>query len=300
MLGEDVEKLLELARAQDKQEHFQEMLETAQKICELDPSSAEALALKARALQKLDRMSEATIANDQALLLDTNLALAWINRSGQQIIQERFPDGLRSATRAIELDPKDPRACANKGMALYNLNNLGGALTAMNQSLSCDPNFLFALQIKGDILRRFGRMHELAELMRHALEIAPDDTFCLSLMVQALRALEEYSDIPPLTSKLVQLTPTSLFAWDSHMRALRALGRFEEASEAIDRFLELVPDDERIWTIKADNMYRLGRYRDSAQAAERALHYNQEFAPARRIHEKAVRLMYQRKEKRRK
>ncbi len=85
MLGEDVEKLLELARAQDKQEHFQEMLETAQKICELDPSSAEALALKARALQKLDRMSEATIANDQALLLDTNLPLAWINRSGQQI-----------------------------------------------------------------------------------------------------------------------------------------------------------------------------------------------------------------------
>jgi tetratricopeptide (TPR) repeat protein len=115
-----------------------------------------------------------------------------------------------------------------------------------------------------------------------------------------LRALEEYSDIPPLTSKLVQLTPTSLFAWDSHMRALRALGRFEEASEAIDRFLELVPDDERIWTIKADNMYRLGRYRESAQAAERALHYNQEFAPARRIHEKAVRLMYQRKEKRHK
>ena len=47
-------------------------------------------------------------------------------------------------------------------------------------------------------------------------------------------------------------------------------------------------------------MYRLGRYRDSAQAAERALHYNQEFAPARRIHEKAVRLMYQRKEKRHK
>ena len=53
MPSEDVEKLLELARAQDKQEHFQEMLEIAQQICELDPSSAEAFALKARALQKL-------------------------------------------------------------------------------------------------------------------------------------------------------------------------------------------------------------------------------------------------------
>jgi len=119
-------------------------------------------------------------------------------------------------------------------------------------------------------------------------------------MVQALRALEEYSDIPPLTTRLILLTPTSLFAWDSHMRALRALGRFEEASLAIDSLLEMTPDDERIWTIKADNLYRLERYREATQAAERALHYNQKFAPAQRIHEKAVRLMYQRKEKRRK
>ncbi len=161
MQSEDVEKLLMLARAQDKQDKYLELLETAQQVYELDPSSAEALALKARALQKLERMSEATIANDQALLLDTNLPLAWINRSGQQIIQERFPDGLRSATRAIELDAKDPRAWANKGMALYNLNNPGGALAAMNQSLDCDPDYLFALQIKGDILRRFGRMHRV-------------------------------------------------------------------------------------------------------------------------------------------
>src|SRR5450759_1071133 len=91
MQSEDVEKFLMLARAQDKQEKYQEMLATAQQLRELDPSSAEALALKARALQKLERMSEATIANDQALLLDTNLPLAWINRSGLQLLQQKFP-----------------------------------------------------------------------------------------------------------------------------------------------------------------------------------------------------------------
>ncbi|HLZ80094.1 MAG TPA: hypothetical protein VKP04_00545, partial [Ktedonobacteraceae bacterium] len=55
MLSEDIEKLLILARMQDKQERFPDMLQTAQQLCELDPSSAEALALKARALQKLER-----------------------------------------------------------------------------------------------------------------------------------------------------------------------------------------------------------------------------------------------------
>src|SRR5438270_11297257 len=169
MLSEDIEKLFTLAAAQEKREQFQEKLETPQRASELDSGSAQALALKARALQKLERISEATIANDQALLLDTNLPLAWVNRSGLQIIQERFPDGLRSAIRATELDAKDPRAWANKGMALFHLNNLPGALSAMNQSLNCDPDFLFALQVKGDILRRFGRMHELVDIMRHGL-----------------------------------------------------------------------------------------------------------------------------------
>ena len=79
---------------------------------------------------------------------------------------------------------------------------------------------------------------------------------------------------------------------------LRALGRFEEACEVIDRLLELIPNDAHIWSIKADNLYRLERYREAAQAAEQALRIVPQYLPARRIHEKALRLMYQRKEKR--
>jgi tetratricopeptide (TPR) repeat protein len=82
------------------------------------------------------------------------------------------------------------------------------------------------------------------------------------------------------------------------MRTLRALGRFEEACEAIDRLLELTEADGRLWSIKADNLYRLARYREAAQAAEHALRLMPQYPPARRIHEKALRLMYQRKEKR--
>lgn len=81
------------------------------------------------------------------------------------------------------------------------------------------------------------------------------------------------------------------------MRALRSLGRFEEAQGAIERVLELDPTNVRYWTNKADNFYRLGRYREAASAAEHALTLDEEYPPARRIHEKAVRLMYQRKKK---
>jgi predicted RNA polymerase sigma factor len=53
----------------------------------------------------------------------------------------------------------------------------------------------------------------------------------------------------------------------------------------------------RYLMIRADNLLRLERYREAVLAAERALQFDHEYGPARRIHEKAARLMYQQKRK---
>jgi len=106
---EDVDALLGLALALDRVGDYQTMYEVSQSAAKIEPGSALALACEARALQKLERISEATIANDQALLLDTNLPLAWFNRFGQQLLQNHPEEALRYADRAIELDPSDAR-----------------------------------------------------------------------------------------------------------------------------------------------------------------------------------------------
>ncbi len=295
--SKELEGLLAQALTHDKRGQYEEMLESAQHAIEVDSGSALAFACKARALQKLDRISEATIANDQALLLDTALPLAWINRSGLQVLQKRFADALRSATRSTELAPDDARAWINAGMAHINLHNLSAALDAMNQGLALDPDNLLALQMKGEILYRCGRVRELASFMQDALESYPDDIQLLTLIIEALRSTEDYAEIAPYTSHLIQLMPDNRFAWDCHMRTLRSLGQFLEAGEAIDRLLELEPDEVRYWTLKADNLYRLERYREAVSVAEYALQIDPQFPPAKRIHEKALKLMYQRKNK---
>ena len=145
------------------------MYDIARSAADIDPSSALALACLARALQKLERISEATIANDQALLLDTNLALAWFNRCGQQLLQNHPEEALRYAERALELDPGDARTMCNKALALLRMNHLYAALDAVNQSLDLDPDFLLSLQTKGEILRRYARFEEVIVLMERAL-----------------------------------------------------------------------------------------------------------------------------------
>jgi tetratricopeptide (TPR) repeat protein len=294
---EDTDALIGLALVLDQSGQYDQMYRLAQQATQLNPASAEALACKARALQKLERLSEATIANDQALLLDTNLALAWFNRSGQQLLQQRFPEALRYAERAIELDPTDPRSWTNKALAFANMNRPFEALAAVDQALQEDPDHLLGLQVKGEILRKYGRLPEIIETMHHALEIAPDDVTALRLIAYALRTRGEFEQLYEATARLVELAPDELFSWDCHMCALRGLARFEEARAAIDRVIELEPTNIRYLMIRADNLLRLERYREAVLAAERALQFDHEYEPARRIHEKAARLMYQQKRK---
>ncbi len=212
-------------------------------------------------------------------------------------MQEHFPEALRYTERALELESSDARVWANKGLALVQLNRQFEALEAVNQSLACDPDYMVALTLKGEILRRYGRLEEVVQTTRHALDIAPNDVASLNLLARALRTRSDYDALLTVTTQLVQITPDSLFAWDSHTCALRGLGLFEAAREAIERVLELDPTNARYMMIKADNLYRLQRYRESVSASELALQIDDEYRPALRIREKAIRAMYQQKRK---
>ena len=261
---EDVDALLGLALALDRLGNYQKMYDIARSATDIDSSSALALACKARALQKLERISEATIANDQALLLDTNLALAWFNRCGQQLLQNHPEEALRYAERAIELDPSDARTMCNKALALLHMNHLYEALDAVNQSLDLDPDFFLSLQTKGEILRRYARFEEVIVLMERALEIAPDDVAALNLKASALRTTGQFDRLLEATQHLMLLAPESPLSWDYHISALRGTSHFEEANEVVEQVLEFEPTNVRYWTIKADNLYSCLLYTSDA------------------------------------
>jgi tetratricopeptide (TPR) repeat protein len=294
---QDEETLLGRAAALDGLGRFDELYEVAELALAISPSSAPALAFKARALQKLERLSEATIANDQALLLDTNLGLAWINRCGLQLLQQKYAEALRSALRATELAPDDARAWANKGMALYNNNALFEALETFNTCLEHESDFLLALQMRGEIFLHLGRLEAVFDNAGQMLSLYPHDLTALTQAMQASRGLEHFEELSELSQTMLQIVPDSLYAWEHLMRGLRAQGKFNEALEALDRLLEMDKVNVRNWTFKADTLFRLERYREAVNAGSYALKLDPEFPPAIRIHEKALRLMYQRKER---
>lgn len=293
----DIDAMLGLSLTLDATEHYESLLLVTQRLLTLEPNSAPSLAYRARALQKLARLSEATIANDQALLLDTKLGLAWVNRSGLQLLQKRYPEALRSAQRAVLLAPKDARAWANLGISLFNFNRTSEALEAFDKSLALDEDQMVALQIKTEIFCRIGRMHDVIPLVKRALRLDPLDTMTLAHGIQAYRTLEMYKEMKEYARHLIALQPENIFALEHLMRALRGLGEFAEANETLDHLLALDGSNVRFWTLKADTTYRLERYREAVSIAEHARNIDSEYAPANRIYERSLRLMYQRKDK---
>jgi len=149
--------------------------------------------------------------------------------------------------------------------------------------------------MKGEILCKMGRMQDVIPNARRALTLHPGDVTLLTQAIIALRSLEQYEALQEVAQELIKITPDSLFAWEHYMRGLRGMGRFEEARDALERLLEFDPSNVRFMTMKADTLYRLERYREAVAVAARALKLDSDYLPARRIHEKAIRLMYQRK-----
>lgn len=295
--SEDKDTLYGYMAALDGAGQFDALLTQAQQVLEQYPNAADALAFKARALQKLSYLSEATVANDQALLLDTHLPLAWINRSGLQLIQQKFPEALRSAQHAVEAAPHDARAWANKGVALLNFDNVLDALNAFNQSLACDSTNMFALKMKTEILFKLGRLADVVTNAQHMRAIDPISLEALTFATQALRSLERYEDLQATAKELVRLDPDNVLAWENYVRGLRGIGNFAEANEAFEQLLDLDPNNVRFWTLKADTLYRLQRYREAVATADHAIYLNQDYPPARRIREQSLKRMYQRKKK---
>ena len=293
----DEKTLIEIADCLDHMNNFDLLYEITSQLIEKNPNFARALALQARALQKMGRLSEATIANDQALLLNKRLDLAWINRSGLQLLQGKFPEALRSSRRAIELAVEDSRAWSNRGVALLNFNRLEEALEAFDTSLRLDNTQFFAIQMKCEIFSRTGRMREILPLVERGLDLEPKNLNLLTKGIEAVRSLEMYTELCELSQQFINLSEDSPFAWEHYMRGLRGLGKFAEANKALDRLLELETADVGFWTLKADTLYRMERYREAVHAAEHACRINAEYAPAQRIYEKSLRLMYQRKDK---
>lgn len=197
-----------------------------------------------------------------------------------QAAKERCAEGLAHLTRAIAIDPADPRAHHSAGSAAALLGRIPEAIEHYTAALEAAPDHVASLLDLGKIEAASGRPEKAADRYRHALDVAKNKeqqstarallAVALAQMGEDEKAVEQYIQakdgaideaaahldlgfemqvhgLVPLAERhyaqAVELRPDMATAHDRLGRMLAARNSLEEAIVHFRRTIELDPDN---------------------------------------------------------
>lgn len=167
--------------------------------------------------------------------------------------RKQFDAAIPAWQKAVSLDPEDPRAHNNLGIALAGAGRVPDAIAEYRKSLALNGNSSQAENNLGGSLAQQGSLDEARQHFEAALRINPDNASAEVNLGNALSAAGGHtSEAIDLLRKGVEKLPDSPDGQNGLGIALAHAGNLEEATEHLQKAVELSPDD-------AGYRYNLGR-----------------------------------------
>ena len=186
-------------------------------------------------LRKLQRYEAALEADEQALLLDNNFALAFNNKGISLYKLKRYEAALEAYEQAIALDPHFAHSFNNKAKTLLELKRYKDALSAFEKAILFEPIYATAYYGKSCAL------------------------FKLSLYRESLAACEH----------AVRLDPKFALAHHGMSILLIQFGRYPEALDAVEAAIQIDAHQPAFHYIRGNILQKLGRITEAQQAYQK-------------------------------
>jgi tetratricopeptide (TPR) repeat protein len=175
---------------------------------------------------------------------------------------ERFEEAIVSYDRAIELDPQNVAAYANRGCAFGCSGDNEAAVASHDRALAIEPDHLLAALNRGVALHNLHRHEEALASFDRALAISPNDPGVHSNRATALGSLGRLDEALACYERAHALNPDFIDAYVNHGMLLKRLGRFDEALACFSRVLAVHPNDANVHLAVAEIRLALGDYAD--------------------------------------
>jgi tetratricopeptide (TPR) repeat protein len=181
--------------------------------------------------------------------------LEWIERVSREGLKARnralflgsigrWKEAAESARRATEIDPRDARAWANLGLALFTLRRIVPAEDAVRKAIEIDPEEAGPHDILGMILERWGKLEEARLEIAKALEKDPGHAQALTHLGFVLERQGQPEEAERCYRKAVRLEPGPGKS-GLHYGLSFFLHRHGRLEELIDSLKEAVRRDPR-------------------------------------------------------
>jgi tetratricopeptide (TPR) repeat protein len=183
----------------------------------------------------------------------------------------RATEAVASGRRSIELDPNNPSALNNLGIAYFDTEDYDTAEHCYRRAIALDPRFAEAYSNLGNALRAKKRFDEAVVAYNRAIELKPNYAEAYNNLGTALRDQKKAAESEPVYRKALALKPDDAPTLDNLALALMELDRDEEALAILQRSVALDPRRGRTYIYLASTLLELGREEEAGAAAARAL-----------------------------
>ncbi len=235
-------KLFAQAMCIMQEREFGEAIRLFDRVLEMEPTMARALALRGACKFFLLRHDEAREDFDSALEVDPYCVPALAYRGQYFAYNDDFAQALADLEQALEIDAENDHALRVRLKMFLQLGQIHDAEADANALLARHPDDDETLFQRGWIRMNTGRPDEAWEDNNRLMELNPDDAETLLQRAHFFNAEARYEDVVRTVDRLLREPhergpqPIHLKCW-----ALLALGRNDEALELLENTFEAEP-----------------------------------------------------------
>jgi tetratricopeptide (TPR) repeat protein len=207
----------------------------------------------------------------QAIAAKDDVALYHSNLGEMLRLLGRPRDAIASGHRAIELEPNNPQAINNLGIAYFDIEDYASAEQCYRRALALDPAFAEACSNLGNALRTTKRLDEAVVAYNRAIALKPNYAEAYNNLGTALRDQKKAAESEPVYRKALALRPNDAATLNNLALALMELDREEEAIQVLKRSSALDPRNGRTYVYLGSALLSLDRIEEAEAATQRAL-----------------------------
>ena len=179
-----------------------------------------------------------TAYEELAIVLYVQYTNGWVE-DGEAVLER----GLQMASRAVELDPTNPRGYRALAIGLTWKHDLDGAIEQIGKAVALAPNFAEALGTQGYVLSFASRPDEAAASLQRMMRLDPQHPHIyLYFLAHAYFVGGAYEDAVPLLQRRIRLQPETDVSRVLLASCFGHLGRLEDAREQWCEVLRISPE----------------------------------------------------------
>ena len=207
----------------------------------------------------------------QAVAAKGDVALYHTNLGEMLRLSGRFKEAIAAGLRAIELEPNQPAALNNLGIAYFDTEDFEPAERCYRRALALDPGFAEAYSNLGNVLRTQKRLDEAVDAYNRAIELKPTYAEAYNNLGTTLRDQKKAAESEAVYLKALALKPEDPPTLNNLALALMELDREEEAVQILMRSSALDPRNGRTFVYLGSALLALEREEEAEAAVGRAL-----------------------------